>query len=441
MRGSRGGRAGRAAAWASSSLHPSNECCAWILTRRKCPASRPSPTYGSYLQVKRAAATGPNLNLDARARTHVLSCVPPAQCPAFPAVVWLSLAWWFGLAQRTGRPPDLLRPHRRSRPAQVENLLKLQLPESDAAGTPAHDELLFIIIHQTYELWFKQVLHEINWLRETFAAAVIDEAVMLKVVRILQRVVEILKICAAQIQILHTMTPAGFLEFRNLLGTSSGFQSVQFRLLEIRLGLKRGSRIRYRSKDYNEELTAEEAAVVLKAESEDSLHDLIETWLERTPGLESGWWEGFQANVEGDNAAARAEAEAIADPRDREDALKTCTSNEETFKTIFDSESHAELMEEGSRSLSFEASKAALMISLLREKPRFHLPDKMLQLLQDVDTQLLGWRHNHVGVVQRTIGAKPGTGGGSACGASRPGRSPLARPLLRARGAAPGPQR
>lgn len=111
---------------------------------------------------------------------------------------------------------------------RVRELLALQKPLSDG---PEHDELLFIIIHQTYELWFKELIHE-------FVAAqdALESGHTHRALAILGRIRTILKICVAQIDILETMTPLQFNSFRNRLGESSGFQSAQFREIEAILG-------------------------------------------------------------------------------------------------------------------------------------------------------------------------------------------------------------
>jgi tryptophan 2,3-dioxygenase len=113
---------------------------------------------------------------------------------------------------------------------KVEDLIKLQQTLSEPTS---HDELLFIVIHQTYELWFKQILHEIdatiNWL---------DESRVFRANHSLRALVGIEKILVTQIHILETMAPIGFLEFRDKLNPASGFQSMQFRELEFTSGAK-----------------------------------------------------------------------------------------------------------------------------------------------------------------------------------------------------------
>ncbi len=115
---------------------------------------------------------------------------------------------------------------------RVEDLLELQNTESEP---PAHDELLFIVIHQAYELWFKQILFELDAVAERLDMNDVYEAT-----RLLQRVLVIERLLVQQIHILETMTPRDFLSFRRALNPASGFQSIQFRELEFVTGIRRG---------------------------------------------------------------------------------------------------------------------------------------------------------------------------------------------------------
>ena len=110
----------------------------------------------------------------------------------------------------------------------VDELLELQRPLSDG---PEHDEMLFIIIHQTYELWFKQLIHEFLAAQEALEAGDTHRSMAL-----LGRIRTIMKVCVAQVDILETMTPLQFNAFRSYLSSSSGFQSAQFRKVEAILG-------------------------------------------------------------------------------------------------------------------------------------------------------------------------------------------------------------
>jgi tryptophan 2,3-dioxygenase len=126
---------------------------------------------------------------------------------------------------------------------QLDRILSAQQPRSAAAGTPAHDELLFIIVHQVYELWFKLALYELDDIIERFAQPYVPEHEVATAVFRLERIRKILELAVAQFELLETMTPLDFLEFRDLLHPASGFQSLQFRLLELRLGLDEEERV------------------------------------------------------------------------------------------------------------------------------------------------------------------------------------------------------
>ena len=122
---------------------------------------------------------------------------------------------------------------------KVDQILTAQEPKSAGPdGTFEHDEMLFIVIHQVYELWFKQILHEIDRVNELLQANELSPALAT-----IGRILTILKTIVGQVDILETMTPLQFNSFRSFLDSSSGFQSVQFREIEFALGYKRQSMI------------------------------------------------------------------------------------------------------------------------------------------------------------------------------------------------------
>ena len=119
----------------------------------------------------------------------------------------------------------------------IDELLASQRPRSTGPdGRPEHDELLFIVIHQVYELWFKQLLHELAEVQRALEAGDTDTTLHL-----LNRVLKILKTLVAQVDVLETMTPLQFLSFRDRLESASGFQSAQFREVEAVLGKREAS--------------------------------------------------------------------------------------------------------------------------------------------------------------------------------------------------------
>jgi tryptophan 2,3-dioxygenase len=116
---------------------------------------------------------------------------------------------------------------------KVQELLALQVERSEGPDGPEHDELLFIVIHQVYELWFKQLRHELAAVQLALEAGDTDRALHL-----LNRVLKILKTLVAQVDVLETITPLQFLSFRDRLESASGFQSAGFRLVEAMLGIR-----------------------------------------------------------------------------------------------------------------------------------------------------------------------------------------------------------
>ncbi|MCC7111105.1 MAG: tryptophan 2,3-dioxygenase [Deltaproteobacteria bacterium] len=150
---------------------------------------------------------------------------------------------------------------------KVDELLALQEPRSDG---PEHDELLFIVIHQVYELWFKQILHELDFLAVTLQGGDVARAQ-----HNMKRVLTILKVLVHQVDILETMTPLEFLSFRDRLESGSGFQSFQFRETEFALGFKRAEAL---SRDPE---GSEHRARLARRLTAPSLWDAFLSWLSR----------------------------------------------------------------------------------------------------------------------------------------------------------------
>src|SRR6185437_2598904 len=181
---------------------------------------------------------------------------------------------------------------------QLDAILTAQNPESFKPGNePAHDEMLFIIIHQAYELWFKQILFELDFIMSIFKKEKIDDnSEDLNLVRHrLNRIIKILELITQQITLLDTMTPLDFLEFRNLLIPASGFQSVQFRLIEARLGLSMDSRF---NKDYYKRtneggFNKPDFDTINSTEASTNLLSLINKWLERIPFFDEDLWKSY----------------------------------------------------------------------------------------------------------------------------------------------------
>ncbi len=299
---------------------------------------------------------------------------------------------------------------------QLERLLSCQRPLSAGDHGPAHDELLFIITHQAYELWFKQILHELDSVLAAFDQEYVDEKQVGVAVTRLARVREIQKVLIEQLPVLETMTPLDFLDFRNVLYPASGFQSFQFRLIENKLGMAPEHRLLYNKEAYHRPLSAAHREVIQASENKPSLFVLLERWLERTPFLHFEgfhFWEHYRCAVadmlSDDRQAILANTQVTQAEKDAQ--LRELAANEENFAAILSEEKHKELVLQGKRRLSHRATQAALLIELYRDEPILHLPFRFLTVLMDIDEQFTAWRYRHALMVQRMIGTKLGTGG------------------------------
>lgn len=183
---------------------------------------------------------------------------------------------------------------------QLDKVLDAQHLVSGEKGAPAHDEMLFIITHQTYELWFKQILFELDFVINTLSKNFVNDKEISLISHRLGRVLEIQKVLVDQIKILETMTPMDFLDFRKVLVPASGFQSVQFRLLENKLGMPSVRRINYQNEVYTNFFQEEDRKVLEDSHGSASLLKSLEAWLERTPFLQTetfDFWNSYKSSV------------------------------------------------------------------------------------------------------------------------------------------------
>ncbi|GAA3548919.1 tryptophan 2,3-dioxygenase family protein [Amycolatopsis ultiminotia] len=224
----------------------------------------------------------------------------------------------------------------------LDELLTAQRPRSDE-----HDELLFIVIHQVYELWFKQILHEAAFLQDNLEAGNTAHSI-----RTLRRILTVLKVVVAQIDVLETMTPSQFTSFRARLDASSGFQSAQFRVLEAVLG-RRDERVLAHYPD-----GGEQRARISAAMNRPSVFDSFLSYL-------AG--HGY----------------AVATERDVTRAVEPSTARQEVLLKVY--------QDDGG-------------------------PSVVAECLVDLDEGMQEWRYRHVKMVERTIGDKTGTGGSSGAG-------------------------
>lgn len=273
---------------------------------------------------------------------------------------------------------------------QLDKILNAQLPESERLQQPAHDEMLFIIIHQAYELWFKQLLYEVDSVIAIMKKpSVNDNSPELQtVVHRLSRMVSILKVLVQQVDIMETMTPMDFLDFRDMLRPASGFQSWQFKILEAKLGLK--YQHRFGQEYYISQLREEQVDLIKAVEKERSFIELLNGWLERMPFVDEvkNFWSDYRHIYVMGLATAEQENQAF-------------------FDAVFADTAIAG----NDRRLSPRACRAALFIMLYRGYPILQLPFQLLNNLLEIDEQLSTWRYRHMNMVHRMIGTRIGTGG------------------------------
>lgn len=230
---------------------------------------------------------------------------------------------------------------------RLQQLLSAQQPQTDQ-----HDELLFVILHQTMELWMKQAIHEIGAAQSEVRAGNLTPAY-----KHLARVSRIQAVMTQAWDILATMTPADYLSFRQLLGTSSGFQSAQFRVLEYKLGIKDANFLRFHAEG-SDDRAALDAALAAPSLYEDALEQLAK--------------RGFDIP-----ASVYQRGAAMYEPNDQ-----------------------------------VEAAWLAVYRDTAKHWDLYQLAEKLV----DLDDALLTWRHKHVLTVERIIGRKRGTGGTDGVG-------------------------
>lgn len=300
----------------------------------------------------------------------------------------------------------------------IEKLLSAQHPKSIEYAKPAHDEMLFIIVHQTYELWFKQIIFELNAVMSTFQKPQIEDAEMGRASARLERIVSILKLIIGQVDVLETMTPLDFLDFRDMLYPASGFQSFQWRLIETKLGLRIEDRLAYNNSPFYKSLSESQQNEMLDVLNETSLFDAIEKWLERTPFLQAenfNFWDLYKKAVTDmfeDDINTVTKNSRLSE----EDKTKNITGLQaslKTFDALFDEQAFNELRQQGHFRLSYRALHAALLIQLYRDQPVLQTPFRIIRALLDIDETMTTWRYRHALMAYRMLGQKIGTGGSS----------------------------
>jgi len=300
----------------------------------------------------------------------------------------------------------------------INSLLSTQKPKSLEFGKEAHDEMLFIIVHQAYELWFKQILHEMKLIKRHLSENHLSDENLAECNLKLERIHKIQGLLLNQIDVLETMTPMDFLEFRDLLVPASGFQSVQFREIEIGLGINENQRPDTKQYNFMGRLSKEDQERLMKISKEPTIFSCVEKWLERTPYLEEGdfkFWKSYQESVTKmlDNDQRIIESNSTLGDEQKKLQLLNLESTRKTFEAIMDSQEHDKLKKEGKKKLSHKGVQAALFILLYRNQTSMLQPFRFLQNLMTLDENFTTWRYRHAQLAKRMLGTKIGTGGSS----------------------------
>jgi len=311
---------------------------------------------------------------------------------------------------------------------QLDQLLTLQGGVEGDETDQLPDETLFIVVHQAYELWFKLVLRSIRLARDHLDQPLVDEQTIPHVVHHLRRINTILRLGVQQFEVVETLTPQGFLDFRDKLVPASGFQSFQMRELEILVGLEDADRILYGKVDpvrhideSAHDTPAGRMAVerMAAARAERSMLTVLSDWLYRTPiqgsspndpgddAVVDGFIQDYLERMDGqyDHSLARLmQALDVQDPeamRTRFDSLRAAARAFLDAETVVPEQRHRVR----------RVRAAALFIESYRELPLLSWPRLLLDLVVEMEEQIVVWRHRHARMVERLIGRRVGTGG------------------------------
>ena len=257
---------------------------------------------------------------------------------------------------------------------RLEELLKLQTGVEGETQNISNDELHFILVHQNFELWFKLVINELTCTRNILSSDYVEETKLPQAVHHMERVIETFKLMSQQWRVMETLEPQDFLNFRDELGTASGFESFQMREMESLMGSK-----------------WIDGKLIGKPETSNSLYDVTCDWLERTP---------IQGSVYGSTNDEKNVDDFIADYLLAHKKLYPDTNKDAV--NFFEEES------------SLRRRRAGLVfIESYRELPLLAWPRKLISTLIELEQSMILWRTSHARMVERMIGRRIGTGGSS----------------------------
>jgi tryptophan 2,3-dioxygenase len=312
---------------------------------------------------------------------------------------------------------------------RLDELLSLQGGMEGDEDQLMPDELHFILVHQTMELWFKLVIRELRLARDHLAAPALPDEQVPYVVHHLRRINEILRLCIQQWQVVETLTPQDFLAFRDKLVPASGFQSFQLREIEILMGLEESQRAtlgKVQALDYIKKMADKSPAGarawrhISAAREETTLRTALHNWLYRTP------IQGSTPEEMGDEATVDTflEAYLAAGAKESEKQLQTMLEANAAPKEALEARFaegrvqtraflFAEDVDGSDRRRAKRIRAALLFIESYRDLPLLAWPRVLVDTVVEFEEQMVLFRHRHARMVERTIGRRVGTGGSS----------------------------
>ena len=258
---------------------------------------------------------------------------------------------------------------------RLEELLKLQTGIDGDKKKLSNDELHFILVHQNFELWFKLIINELKCTRDILDSNYVEETSLPQAVHHMTRVIETFKLMAQQWKVMETLEPQDFLNFRDELGTASGFESFQMREMESLMGKK----------------WIDGKPIGKDESTEKSLYEVTCDWLERTP------IQGSTADSSNDNEEVNAFIKQYL----------------EAHKKLYP-DTNQEAIDFFEQDSVLRRRRAGLIfIESYRELPLLSWPRKLISTLIELEESMILWRSSHARMVERIIGRRIGTGGSS----------------------------
>ena len=258
---------------------------------------------------------------------------------------------------------------------RLEELLKLQTGIDGDKKKLSNDELHFILVHQNFELWFKLIINELKCTRDILDSNYVEETSLPQAVHHMTRVIETFKLMAQQWKVMETLEPQDFLNFRDELGTASGFESFQMREMESLMGKK----------------WIDGKPIGKDESTEKSLYDVTCDWLERTP---------IQGSIPDSS-------------NDNEEVNTFIKQYLEAHKKLYP-DTNQEAIDFFEQDSVLRRRRAGLIfIESYRELPLLSWPRKLISTLIELEESMILWRSSHARMVERIIGRRIGTGGSS----------------------------